>query len=319
MEAWCVAFVTTVLAILCNKYLMSGWPEFRYPTTLAAAHFALAAAVSSVCVDCGWGLQSEPNGCAGAERLPPWYITAAFVIVSSAAAVLSNASLLLNTVAYYQGMNLAGLSLVALAEIWAGTKQFDVWHPILYAVITLGVDMMIGAGWAVAPIALHVGLAASAAAGAQQFFCAWLQARWDLSPLRLLSIASPFQAALLLAIGPVADAALFGGRVFKYSWTPGAAFILFVTCVLATQLSFWQCASLKSLGPSTHQALTQLTTAPILVVASLCFSPPKAWHLSQRFGAALAAGAAGGLACYEQWLAEERECDAAEPLLPLVK
>lgn len=308
-----VAFVATFLVTLCSKELLSGLPGFPYPASLAAANSVLTAAVS---------IAADREGAGGAKRqLPPWHVTAAFVALGSAAAVLCNVSLLLNSVAFYQGVGLVALPLVALVEMGARTKRFEAWHPLLYTMITAGVGQWIAGGWAATRAGFYAALAACAAASLHQFCCAYMQARWRLSPVELLSLAAPYQAALLTALGPAVDAAFFGGWVHRHPWTCGTVFVLLVTCWLAATLNISQCTAVKFLGPTTYQAFSQLATVPTLVLGSLYYyQGTLTLGKRQVAGAAAAAFGAAALAWCE-WLhwAEDDEDDYLEDsLLPLV-
>jgi hypothetical protein len=132
--AWFVEFSSSVAIILCNKAMMSGDLNFRYPVTLTAAHFAWTAGESTLILNC---TTSANEACEGARELPPWYVIAGFVAISCGAIILSNASLMLDSVAFYQTSKLLTLSFVATLD-WADGRKTYTWmhHPIFAVVMT---------------------------------------------------------------------------------------------------------------------------------------------------------------------------------------
>lgn len=123
---------------------------------------------------------------------------------------MSNASLLLNSVAFYQMMKLATLPFVACLEWAAQTKTFTRWHPAFYAVILVCVGLTVVGEVTTTPFGTASAVISSVCAGLHQFFCARIQHKFHLSPSMLLSMVSPVQALLLFVIGPMLDQACFG-------------------------------------------------------------------------------------------------------------
>eukprot|EP00887_Chlorella_sp_A99_P006000 scaffold27.g6000.t1 len=324
LAVWCVEFTSAVLMIMFNKALMTGSLDFRYPTTLTAAHFAWTAAGSSVINSC---TQSESG--AKLEVLPPWFVIGGFVVLSSMAIILSNASLLVNSVAFYQIMKLATLPFVAIVEWSAGTKTFAWWHVLFYAAILAGVGMTI-VGDVVATFGGTIIASMSVMSAGLH------QANYDLSPSKLLAMVSPFKALLLFTIGPLLDGFWFGGWLGNYVWTLSAAFLILLTCLLAISLNISQYSAINLLGagqlrvgptdfcpqdphltataprPGTYQALSQLKTAAVVVLGSLYFQgrvDPR-----QLAGTVITISAVAGLTTYERRLRS-----AAEKVLPVVQ
>lgn len=305
---WCAEFSSAVLMILSNKALMTGALNFRYPTTLTAAHFAWTAAGTGLVNACARG---GDGGGGKPVELPPWYATAAFVVLSAAAIILSNASLLLNSVAFYQIMKLATLPFVAIVEWSAGTKRFCWWHPLFYAAILGGVGLTIVGDVSTTVFGTVIACVSFVSAGLHQFYCGRLLANYGLSPSKLLAIVSPFKAGLLFVIGPLIDGAWFGGWIGAYHWTVNAACLVLFTCALAIVLNIAQYSAINLLGAGTYQALSQLKTAAVVVLGSLYFLgtvDPR-----QLAGTALTVSAVGFLTNCErrQRAAEAGEAEAA--------
>lgn len=309
LGVWMIEFWSAVMMIMCNKALMSGALNFRYPTTLTAAHFAWTAAGSSAinaCMHQDAGPKPDP---------PPRLIIAAFVLLSSAAIILSNASLLLNSVAFYQIMKLATLPFVGIVEWASGGKQFTRWHLVYYTAILAGVGMTIVGDVVATPLGSLVATVSFMSAGLHQVYCARLQANYGLSPSKLLSMVSPYKAALLFVVGPLIDAAWFGGWIALYKWTLQAAGLILATCFLAIALNMSQYTTINLLGAGLYQALSQLKTVAVVVLGSIYFQGTVNSH--QLAGTALTVCAVAGLTSHERRLRAAAEQAASQAPAPL--
>lgn len=313
LAVWGVEATSAVLMILCNKALMTGAWAFRYPTTLTAAHFAWTAVGSSIVTACA------SSGSSDKVQLPPWHVVGAFVLLSSVAIILSNASLLLNSVAFYQMMKLATLPFVAGLEWAAQTKTFTCWHPVFYAVILAGVALTIVGDVIATPLGTVVASVSFMSAGLHQFFCGQLQAHYGLSPSKLLAVVSPFKAVLLFAVGPVLDGIWFGSWIQNYRWAVPSALLVLGTCLLAISLNLAQYSVINLLGAGMYQALSQLKTVSVVVLGSIYFQGRV--DLQQLAGTVITLTAVIGLARFEQGLAavltveQHQDEEDGQPLL----
>lgn len=281
--AWFVEFSSAVAIILCNKALMSGRLKFRFPVTLTAAHFAWTALGSSLIKGCTEAGANEP------AELPPWRVVCAFVAISCGAIILSNASLLLNSVMFYQISKLITLPFVAAVDWVEGTKAYTWLHVPIFGVVMSGVAIAIR-GEAGIPesgfVGAAVAMASVVATGMHQIYCGRLQSRWGMSPSALLAVVSPIKAALLFVIGPTIDALAFGGWIGAYDWTPDAAILVATTCALAIALNLSQYTVIRALGAGPYQAFSQLKTAAVIALGSLLFEGTM--HEHQIIGACVA-------------------------------
>jgi solute carrier family 35, member E3 len=283
--AWLVEFLSAVAIILCNKALMSGELNFRYPVTLTAAHFAWTAVGSALVRGCAsTDTQGEGKPSSG---LPGWHVVAGFVGISCGAIILSNASLLLNSVAFYQISKLLTLPFVAVIDWAEGRKAYTRMHLPIFAVVMTGVALTIrGEVKDGGSLGTLVALLSVVTTGLHQIYCGRLQARWGMSPSALLAIVSPIKAVLLFAIGPAIDAVAFGGWIGAYGWTASAALLVCLTCLLAIALNLSQYTVIRALGAGPYQAFSQLKTAAVIVLGTLLFE--RRLYLQQTSGALVA-------------------------------
>jgi solute carrier family 35, member E3 len=311
--AWFVEFSSAVAIILCNKALMSGRFDFRYPVTLTAAHFAWTAAGSAVIRGCTDGdVKQSPE-------LPHWWVVGGFVGISCAAIIMSNASLLLNTVTFYQISKLLTLPFVAVIEWAEGTKRYMLTHVPIFATILAGVTLTIrgNAGLRESGIVgAVVAIASVVTTGLHQIYCGRLQARYGMSPSALLAVVSPIKATLLFSIGPAIDALAFGGWITEYDWSIDAAGLVATTCALAIALNLSQYTVIRALGAGPYQAFSQLKTAAVIVLGSVVFEGKL--HAQQIIGAGIAVCGVIALTTLEQRLRSQQPQDMAPDVL-LVK
>jgi solute carrier family 35 protein E3 len=283
--AWFVEFSSAVAIILCNKALMSGKLNFRYPVSLTAAHFAWTAVGSAFIKGC-FNAESQSDNKAS-SGLPPWFVVGGFVGISCAAIILSNASLLLNSVAFYQISKLLTLPFVAVLDWADGRKTYTLMHLPIFAVVMAGVALTIrgeikDGGYVGAAVALM----SVVTTGLHQIYCGRLQERWGMSPSALLTVVSPIKATFLFTIGPAIDAFAFGGWIGAYRWTVKAVILVSITCLLAIALNISQYTVIRALGAGPYQAFSQLKTAAVIVLGTLLFE--RRLYLQQTIGALIA-------------------------------
>jgi solute carrier family 35 protein E3 len=269
---WLADFASVVLIVLCNKALMSPPVNFRFPVTLTAAHFACTAIVSSLLMR-SKGTESMPyEAQASSQTFPPWYVTATFVLVSGAAIITVNASLLLNSVAFYQIMKMLTLPIVATVEALSGTKRYGLKHVVAFAVILLGVGLTITGDMESSFAGTVVATTSVIFASASQILCGSLQAKYDVSPSMLLAIVSPYKAALLFAIGPLMDRTFFSNSALTdYTWTRVGVQLFSTSCVLAIVVNLAQYTAIRLLGSGIYAALGQAKTSALVVIGSIAF------------------------------------------------
>jgi solute carrier family 35 protein E3 len=280
--AWLVEFSSSVAIILCNKVLLSSHRyNFRYPVTLTAAHFAWTAAGSALLHSC------SSNDGAKQGTMPPWLAVAGFVAISCAAIIMSNASLLLNSIAFYQISKLLTLPFVALLDWAEGRKTYTAMHLPIFAVILAGVALTIrGEVKDGGLVGAAVALISVVTTGLHQVYCGRLQSRWGMAPSALLAIVSPIKASILFLFGPAIDSVAFGGWIGEYTWTLGAAILVGATCILAIALNLSQYTVIRALGAGPYQAFSQLKTAAVIVIGTLMFEGRV--HMQQTVGVVIA-------------------------------
>lgn len=256
---------SSVAIIVCNKLLMSRY-GFRFPVTLTAAHFA----VTSVAIAAVRAVSRGASpGVAGASV--PLAPVVAFALLSSGAIILSNASLFLNSVAFYQIMKLATLPFIACLEIASRTRSYSLRHGACFAVIMFGVGITIrGTVRTSGPGALTA-VASVLMTGCHQFFCGKLQSHFNVSPATLLSQVAPLKAVLILLCAPTLDRVWFGSVLELSAVSSEALWLAGTTCALAVVVNVAQYSVIKYYGAGLFQAMSQLKTAVIIFGGSLAF------------------------------------------------
>lgn len=291
--AWIAEFCSAVFLIFMNKALMQGM-SFKFPVSLTALHFLCTAvgarffanfqarnavanaARASTCT------KDSKNNVTGNEH--DHHITAAalvaFAVVSGFAVILSNASLCLNSVAFYQIMKLPVLVFVAALESASQVKSYSVQEYACFALILVGVGVTIKGIVRTTVAGAVVAVASVASTGMHQFFCGRLQSWHALNASQLLAKVSPLKAAMLIICGPFLDKLFFGGNLLEVKWKGSILALVSLTCTLAVILNISQYSVIRFLGAGTYQALSQLKTVVIITIGSLLFDRKvNAWQL----------------------------------------
>jgi hypothetical protein len=299
---WSVEFCCAVLIIILNKFIMQQL-HFSLPTTLTALHFCSTALCTCVLTKC-----MQPNNVVGGQpsqataktskescRLtvhpnspatkhprasssnafsngtPSVVAFMLFAGLSTSSIVLSNASLCINTVPFYQVMKLPILCFVAMLEMTTRVHVYDKEDLLIFIVILTGAAVTIRGQISTTPIGFVVSTASVVATGLQQFHCGRLQSRYKLPPSELLARVSPCMAVALLAVGPPLDGYFFDSDVRNVHWTATMVASIAVTCILAVVLNICNYAAIHLLGSGTYQALNQVKTITIVIIGALLF------------------------------------------------
>lgn len=276
---------SVVLIVICNKALMIPPVNFTFPVTLTAAHFVATACVTLV-TSRVLPFQQDALSDAKPQRSPPFLEAALFVAVSTAAVVSVNASLLLNSVAFYQIMKLLTLPFVAAFQATTGAEKYSCQHLCAFAGILCGVGLTINGEFETNTAGFVVAVASAALAGLSQILCGRMQKRYGMSPSALLSIVSPFKACVLIVIGPLLDRVVSNDTwFFRYAWTASAVQLSICSCILAVMVNLAQYTAISLLGPSMYNgslvfrgyvSLQQIAGTTVAVLAVWCLAWLKA-------------------------------------------
>ena len=257
---------SSVAIIVCNKLLMSRY-GFRFPVTLTAAHFA----VTSVAVATVRAVsQSAAPGVAAGGSVPLAPVVA-FALLSSGAIIMSNASLCLNSVAFYQIVKLATLPFIACLEIASHTRSYSLRHGACFAVIMFGVGLTIRGTMRTSGPGALAAFASVLMTGCHQFFCGKLQSHFNVTPATLLSQVAPMKAVIILLCAPTLDRVWFGSVLKLSAVSSEALWLAAATCALAVVVNVAQYSVIKYYGAGLFQAMSQLKTAVIIYGGSLAF------------------------------------------------
>jgi len=256
---------SSVAIIVCNKLLMSRY-GFRFPVTLTAAHFAVTSIAVAAVRAASRG--AAPGVAGGSVPLAP---VVAFALLSSGSIILSNASLFLNSVAFYQIMKLATLPLIACLEIASRTRSYSLRHGACFAVIMFGVGITIRGTMRTSGPGALAAVASVLMTGCHQFFCGKLQSHFNVTPATLLSQVAPLQAVIILLCAPTLDRVWFGSVLRLSAVSSEALWLAAATCALAVVVNVAQYSVIKYYGAGLFQAMSQLKTAIIIYGGSLAF------------------------------------------------
>jgi len=204
-------------------------------------------------------------------RNPPFVSFVLFATVSASAIVLSNTSLCINSVAFYQIMKLPTLLFVAALEVCTRVQSYDGDDVLAFIVILAGVAVTIHGQVSTNAVGFMVATASIITTGLHQFYCGRLQAWYGMSPSALLANVSPFKALALFVLGPPLDKLLFGSDIRTVEWNETVVALIALTCVLAIMLNVSQYTVIRLLGSGYYQALSQLKTVAIVLVGSYIF------------------------------------------------
>lgn len=256
--------VSSVSIILCNKLLMKTY-GFRYPITLTSCHYAVTALASiTVC------LATKKSPDAHTSSIP-FVAVAAFALLSTVGIMLANASLMLNSVAFYQIVKLAGLPLTACLEVGTRTTTYSAKQFSCIAVVLAGVALTIRGTLKTSATGTVVAAASVITTSLHQFYCGVLQKRYKVSPNALLARVAPLKALALFSVAPTLDRALFGSGHVLDALTADVVKLIGTTCALAAVVNIAQYTVVHFYGAGTFQAISQMKTVLVVYVGSAVF------------------------------------------------
>ncbi|XP_039821504.1 UDP-rhamnose/UDP-galactose transporter 5-like isoform X2 [Panicum virgatum] len=205
--AWVFNIVTSVGIIMVNKALM-GTHGFAFVTTLPGIHFATTALVALVLKSLGY---LEPSYLPLPELMK-------YVIFANISVVGMNASLMWNSVGFYQISKLSMVPVLCMLEVLFVNIRYSRDTKLSIIVVLLGVAIC-----TVTDVSLNTkGLIAAAVAvcstAFQQHYIHHLQNKYSLSAFNLLGHTAPAQAASLLLLGPFVDLWLTNNRFDTYRY-----------------------------------------------------------------------------------------------------
>ena len=256
--------VSSAAIILCNKLLMKTF-GFRYPITLTSCHYAVTA-VASICLCFATKTSADAP-----PKTVPLAAVAAFALLGTVGIMLANASLLLNSIAFYQIVKLAGLPLTACLEVVTRTSTYTAKQCACFAVVLAGVAVTIRGTLTTSPVGTIVAAFSVLTTSLHQFYCGVLQTRYQVSPNKLLARVAPLKALALFVVAPALDGALFGSRKVFAALTVDVVKLIGTTCALAVVVNIAQYTVVHFYGAGTFQAVNQMKTVLVVYGGSLMF------------------------------------------------
>ncbi|CAL5031157.1 unnamed protein product [Urochloa decumbens] len=205
--AWVFNIVTSVSIIMVNKALMATH-GFGFVTTLPGIHFATTALVTLILKSLGY---IEPSYLPLPELMK--YVTFANISV-----VGMNASLMWNSIGFYQVSKLSMVLVLCMLEVLFDSVRYSKGTKLSIMVVLVGVAICTVTDVTVNTKGLIAAAVAVCSTAFQQHYIHHLQKKYSLSAFHLLSHTAPAQAASLLLLGPFVDLWLTNNRVDTYHY-----------------------------------------------------------------------------------------------------
>lgn len=262
--AWGMNIVSSVGLILANKALMTRH-AFVFATSLTALHFITTAAV---------GGAAAASGALAPSKHMPARTLMWFALVASLAVVSMNVSLMLNSVGFYQISKLSIIPTCCLFEALLHGKTFSRAVKASVVGVLVGVGICTVTDVSVNTRGLVAAVVAVFATTFQQIFIGSLQKQYNVGSFDLLSKTAPYQAALLVLVGPSLDYLLTRRSLLSLHLTTPSLLFVAISCLLAlfVNLSMYLC--IGKFSAVSFQVLGHMKTLFVLVLGSLLFHSP---------------------------------------------
>ncbi|XP_039774987.1 UDP-rhamnose/UDP-galactose transporter 5-like isoform X2 [Panicum virgatum] len=205
--AWVFNVVTSVGIIMVNKALM-GTHGFGFVTTLPGIHFATTALVALILKSLGY---LEPSYLPLPELMK-------YVIFANISVVGMNASLMWNSVGFYQISKLSMVPVLCMLEVLFDNIRYSRGTKLSIIVVLVGVAICTVTDVSLNTKGLISATVAVSSTAFQQHYIHHLQNKYSLSAFNLLGHTAPAQAASLLLLGPFVDLWLTNNRVDTYRY-----------------------------------------------------------------------------------------------------
>jgi solute carrier family 35 protein E3 len=276
-----LAMVTSVLAavsiVMVNKTLFTRH-SFRFPVTLLSWHISFTSISLFV---------ASRLRCFEYKHMP-WRIACYFSILDCIAMGSQNLSLRSNSVSFYQMCKLLVAPVIVILEYAYFGKELPSRRVSVALVI-----LLVGVGLAsVTDVELNLlgtlfGSLATITTGMVSILCSFHQSKYELSSSQLLANVTPFEAGILLCLGPFWDYSIVHETAYiDYVWTLEALVTVFVSCLLAVLVNSATFYLIGKTSPLSYQVMGNLKTALTLGGGFMLFD--KDVDLKGAMGVALA-------------------------------
>ncbi|CAL5031156.1 unnamed protein product [Urochloa decumbens] len=258
--AWVFNIVTSVSIIMVNKALMATH-GFGFVTTLPGIHFATTALVTLILKSLGY---IEPSYLPLPELMK--YVTFANISV-----VGMNASLMWNSIGFYQVSKLSMVLVLCMLEVLFDSVRYSKGTKLSIMVVLVGVAICTVTDVTVNTKGLIAAAVAVCSTAFQQHYIHHLQKKYSLSAFHLLSHTAPAQAASLLLLGPFVDLWLTNNRVDTYHYNNMVMFFIALSCVIAVGTNLSQFICIGRFTAVSFQVLGHMKTILVLTMGFVLF------------------------------------------------
>ncbi|KAG2573198.1 UDP-rhamnose/UDP-galactose transporter 5-like isoform X1 [Panicum virgatum] len=274
--AWVFNVVTSVGIIMVNKALM-GTHGFGFVTTLPGIHFATTALVALILKSLGY---LEPSYLPLPELMK-------YVIFANISVVGMNASLMWNSVGFYQISKLSMVPVLCMLEVLFDNIRYSRGTKLSIIVVLVGVAICTVTDVSLNTKGLISATVAVSSTAFQQHYIHHLQNKYSLSAFNLLGHTAPAQAASLLLLGPFVDLWLTNNRVDTYRYNNVVMFFIALSCVIAIGTNLSQFICIGRFTAVSFQVLGHMKTILVLTLGFILFGR-ESLNVHVAFGMILA-------------------------------
>lgn len=258
--AWVFNIVTSVGIIMANKALMATH-GFGFATTLPGLHYATTALTTLILKSLGY---LEPSYLPLPELMK-------YVSFANISVVGMNASLMWNSVGFYQISKLSTVPFLCMLEVLFDNARYSRDTKLSIMVVLVGVAVCTVTDVSVNTQGLIAAVVAVCSTAFQQHYIHYLQKKYSLSAFDLLGHTAPAQAVSLLIFGPFVDFRLTNNRLETYECNNVVMFFIALSCVIAVGTNLSQFVCIGRFTAVSFQVLGHMKTILVLTLGFILF------------------------------------------------
>lgn len=248
---------SSVGIVMLNKFLYQEF-GFKYVATLTAFHFIVTFIGLQVLV---WAGVFTP------KKLPISRVLT-LCVAFCGNIVLSNLSLRLNSVGFYQMMKIMNLPVVVSLQIFVYKKWFSWKTKAALAMVCTGVAISTVSDVDLNLVGVVVAASATLAASLYQVWIGRRQQELNVTSFQLLYYQAPLSAAMLLLVVPLVDDV---GALLTTTWTPNLLGVICATGAAAFGVNYSVFLVIGRTSPTTYNVVGHFKTTMVLAGGFLFF------------------------------------------------
>ncbi|PKA51858.1 putative membrane protein [Apostasia shenzhenica] len=262
-----LSVVSSVSIVICNKALISSL-GFTFATTLTSWHLWVTFCSLHVAM---WMKLFEH------KPFDPRTVMG-FGILNGCSIGLLNLSLGFNSVGFYQMTKLAIIPCTVLLETLFFRKNFSRSIQFSLAILLVGVGIATVTDLQLNILGSILSLLAIFTTCIAQIMTNTIQKRFKVSSTQLLYQSCPYQATILLIIGPFLDGLLTKQNVLAFNYTPQILVFIVFSCLISVAVNFSTFLVIGRTSPVTYQVLGHLKTCLVLAFGYILLRNPFSWR-----------------------------------------